>query len=87
MKDLKTTLNRKAQELGFSLFGVTPADPLDGAAFYARWIAMGFAGEMDYLKRNIDKRGDLTKIVPAPIFTSESIIPSPIYAKCFAFVF
>jgi epoxyqueuosine reductase len=64
MKDLKTALNRKAQELGFSLFGVTPADPLDGAAFYARWIAMGFAGEMDYLKRNIDKRGDLTKIVP-----------------------
>ena len=64
MKELKSHLKRRAEELGFSLFGVTPADPLDSAAFYARWIAMGYAGEMDYLKRNIEKREDVTKIVP-----------------------
>ena len=64
MRDLKTQIKDKALELGFSLFGVSPADPLEGAAFYARWVAMGYAGEMDYLKRNIEKRGDLTKIVP-----------------------
>ena len=43
MRDLKTQIKDKALELGFSLFGVSPADPLEGAAFYARWVAMGLS--------------------------------------------
>jgi epoxyqueuosine reductase len=54
--DLKGKIQEKALELGFSLVGVTPADPLQGAEFYARWVALGYAGEMEYLTRYLDKR-------------------------------
>ncbi len=64
MDDLKKKIQAKAQELGFSLFGVTPADPLEGAQFYARWVAQGYAGEMDYLKRYLDQRADPKEMVP-----------------------
>jgi epoxyqueuosine reductase len=63
MADLKKKIQAKAEELGFSLMGVAPADPLEGAAFYARWVALGYAGEMEYLKRNIDKRADVKEMV------------------------
>jgi epoxyqueuosine reductase len=61
---LKEKIQAKAEELGFSLMGVAPADPLEGAQFYARWVALGYAGEMEYLKRNIDKRADVQEMVP-----------------------
>jgi len=61
---LTAQIRGKAGELGFNLFGVTPADPLAGAEFYARWVALGFAGEMDYLKRNLGKRADPRQLVP-----------------------
>ncbi|MBC7472881.1 MAG: DUF1730 domain-containing protein, partial [Candidatus Sericytochromatia bacterium] len=44
-----------AKELGFDLVGITSSQPLD-IDFYQSWIEKGFAGEMEYLKRNIDKR-------------------------------
>ncbi len=64
MDNAKEKIRAKAQELGFALCGVTPADPLQGAQFYARWVALGYAGAMDYLKRNIDKRADVRALVP-----------------------
>ena len=54
----------RAGELGFDLVGIAPADPLEGAGFYARWVALGFAGEMTYLQRNQDKRADPALLVP-----------------------
>lgn len=60
----KDKIREKALELGFTLFGVTAADPLQGAAFYAEWIERGYAGTMDYLKRNVDKRADVRALVP-----------------------
>ena len=47
-------LRLRAQQLGFDLIGVTPADPLQAADFFARWVALGFAGAMVYLERGID---------------------------------
>ena len=61
---LSKNIRSKARELGFDLVGFTPADPLQGARFYARWVALGFAGEMNYLKRNMDKRAAPAKMVP-----------------------
>ena len=61
---LSKNIRSKARELGFDLVGFTPADPLQGARFYARWVALGFAGEMNYLKRNLDKRADPAQMVP-----------------------
>ena len=61
---LTAAIRRKARELGFEPVGFTPAEPLEAAALYARWVALGFAGEMDYLKRNLDKRANPATLVP-----------------------
>ena len=55
-QDLVRSIREYATELGFGLFGVSPAEPLEGAKFYARWLALGYAGEMAYLQRNVEKR-------------------------------
>jgi len=60
---LTSSLRRHARELGFDLVGIAPADPLEGVQFYARWLALGYAGEMEYLKRHLDRRHDPRKLV------------------------
>ncbi len=55
---------QEAERQGFGLFGVTPADPLAGAGFYARWLALGFAGRMSWLERNVESRADPRQRVP-----------------------
>ena len=55
---------QEAERQGFGLFGVTPADPLAGAEFYARWVALGFAGRMSWLERNLEVRVDPRQRLP-----------------------
>ncbi|HEX9654358.1 MAG TPA: tRNA epoxyqueuosine(34) reductase QueG, partial [bacterium] len=55
-------IKRRAQELGFDLVGVTPLEPVPELSFYKDWIAAGYAGKMEYLKRNVDKRTGKTEI-------------------------
>ena len=55
---------QEAERQGFGLFGVTPADPLAGAEFYARWVALGFAGRMSWLERNLEVRADPRQRLP-----------------------
>ena len=57
-------IRAKARDLGFTAVGIAPADPLEGAQFYARWLAMGYAGEMHYLARHRDKRIAPAQLVP-----------------------
>ena len=61
---LTEQIRHKARALGFTSVGFAPADPLKGAEFYARWVALGYAGQMDYLKRHLDKREDPRQMVP-----------------------
>lgn len=61
---LKEEIRARAQDLGFGLIGFAPADPLEGAEFYARWLAHGYAGEMDYLRRHQGERADPERLVP-----------------------
>ena len=61
---LTEQIRHKARALGFTSVGFAPADPLKGAEFYARWVALGYAGQMDYLKRHLDKREDPRRMVP-----------------------
>ena len=61
---LTAAIRRRAAELGFDLVGITPAAPLAGADFYRDWVDRGFAGEMGYLERNLDKRADPASLVP-----------------------
>ena len=64
---LTAAIRGHARSLGFDLFGVTPAEPLPGSDFYARWVALGYAGEMEYLRRNREKRGDPRLLVPGAV--------------------
>jgi epoxyqueuosine reductase len=53
-------IKQKAIELGFDLVGVTHSAPIDvtQAEFFAVWLKSGFAGQMDYMHRNVQKRLD-----------------------------
>ena len=61
---LTEKIRARAGELGFGLVGFAPADQLEGAEFYARWVALGYAGQMGYLERNLEKRGDPRLLLP-----------------------
>jgi epoxyqueuosine reductase len=53
-----------AQEAGFDLAGVARADEAPDLGAFARWIARGYAGEMDYLTSQVAKRSDLRAAFP-----------------------
>ena len=54
----------EAVRLGFDLVGITSAAPLEAAEFNARWVAQGYAGDMSWLERNLEKRADPQQLVP-----------------------
>ncbi len=57
---LSQDIKHKTIELGFDLLGVTDASPIDTeqAEFFAEWLKSGFAGQMAYMHRNLQKRLD-----------------------------
>lgn len=61
---LTARIKSHARELGFDLVGVAPAHPPEHWPFFLDWIAQKFAGEMGYLARNLERRGDPTEILP-----------------------
>ncbi|MFQ6114149.1 MAG: tRNA epoxyqueuosine(34) reductase QueG [bacterium] len=58
-------IKQKAHDLGFDLVGVAPVQPVPELSFYKDWIEAGYAGEMEYLKRNVEKRTSITEVVPS----------------------
>ena len=61
---LTARLKSAALSLGFDLVGITSAEPSVFAEEYRDWIASGYAGEMEYLKRNLDRRLDPRELLP-----------------------
>lgn len=55
---IEETIKAKALELGFDLVGITTVEPSIFAEPYREWLANGYAGEMEYLARNVEKRLD-----------------------------
>jgi epoxyqueuosine reductase len=55
---LTDNIKCKARELGLDAVGVTDASPLNAeqAQFLADWLKAGYAGQMDYMHRNFEKR-------------------------------
>jgi epoxyqueuosine reductase len=55
---LSQDIKYKTIELGFDLFGVTDASPIDAeqSEIFAQWLKSGFAGQMDYMHKNLQKR-------------------------------
>jgi len=69
---LAEEIKQKAFQLGFDLVGITDASPLDSEQFklFIDWLAFGYAGRMDYMRDNLDKRTN-----PAKLFkNAQSII-------------
>jgi len=63
---LSQEIKSKAIELGFDLAGVTDADPIDAALaeIFAQWLRLGFAGQMGYMHRNLQKHLAPAKLLP-----------------------
>lgn len=57
-------IKAKAKELGFELVGIAPAQPVPDYDFFRWWLDQGFAGTMDYLRRNAVRRGDPERVLP-----------------------
>lgn len=58
-------IRSKAGEIGFAKTGIVAASALDAEAGHFReWLALGFQGEMAWLERNVEKRGDPRVLFP-----------------------
>jgi len=69
---LSQDIKHKAIELGFDLIGVTDAAPIDAeqAEIFAQWLKSGFADQMAYMHKNLQKR-----LNPARLFeNAQSVI-------------
>jgi epoxyqueuosine reductase len=63
-------LKAKAAELGFDACGVCPAEPPKGIVHYRRWLAKGFHGQMEYLRRHLPLKSDPVALLPG----AESVV-------------
>ena len=68
---LESLLRAQAYGLGFDLVGFTRLGPMETARYYDEWIRAGRAGEMAYLERGVEKRGDSRLPVPG---TSSAVV-------------
>ncbi len=62
---LSQEIKRKALELGFDLIGITDASPLntEQVEMFTDWLKSGYAGQMSYLHRNLEKRTQPAKLL------------------------
>ena len=61
---LEAKIKDNARALGFSLVGITTADPPAHVTFFEQWLADGRHGEMAYLARGVERRADPRRILP-----------------------
>ncbi len=62
---LAQDVKHKAIELGFDLAGITDTSALNNEQFklFTDWLAFGYAGRMDYMRKNLDKRTSPAKLL------------------------
>jgi len=63
-------IKSRALELGFDLCGIAPAKVHPRLARLRKWIADGFAGDMEYLATSADERSDPRAVLP----TARSVV-------------
>ncbi len=64
MNGLTHRIKSYARHLGFDLVGVAPAQPGPHADFLRRWVDEGFAGEMGYMTRDVERRANPQAVLP-----------------------
>src|SRR5687768_15992365 len=57
-------IKAKALELGFDLCGIASAEAFPELSFLQEWLDRGFAGEMAWIGRTRDRRGDVRNVLP-----------------------
>ena len=62
---LAENIKAKAFELDFDLVGITDTAPIDNKQFelFTDWLALGYAGRMNYMRENFDKRTNPAKLL------------------------
>ena len=60
----RATLDQWAKSLGFQEIGITDINLSDHKPHVQAWLKAGFAGEMGYLNRNLEKRLDPSLLEP-----------------------
>src|SRR5687767_10355411 len=58
-------IKARAAELGFDLCGIAPVAEFKELAFLREWLARGYAGEMAYMERSAERRGDVRAVMPS----------------------
>ena len=57
-------IKRLAQDVGFNLCGIAQCRKLEqDSGFLRKWLDKGYGSTLEYMKRNIDRRGDATTLV------------------------
>ena len=64
MSELAERIRALGLALGFDAIGFGPAAPGSRDAFLHEWLARGYGGEMDWLKRSPDERADPRRVLP-----------------------
>lgn len=64
MESLTQKLKAYAISQGCDLVGVAPIAAFQELEYYPQWLAAGYAGEMEYLQRQLPKRLDPRQIMP-----------------------
>ena len=60
---LTERIQDRANELGFELVGITPAEQSQTIQRYRNWINKGYAGEMSYLERHLPLKEDTRRLL------------------------
>lgn len=63
--DVRQQLEIRAKELGFDLFGITPAARPDTLAAFQEWLQQGYHGTMEYLPRRLPAYEHPSGVLPA----------------------
>src|SRR5262244_645640 len=58
-------VKQRARELGFDACGVAPAAEHPELTFFREWLDRGYAGEMAYLRRTVERRADVRNVLPS----------------------
>lgn len=67
LADLADAIKREGRTLGFQQVGVAGVDLGEAESRFKSWLARGFHGEMDYLRRHGSKRTRPAELVPGTV--------------------
>ena len=59
-----SAIKAAARDFGFDLCGIAPVGVFPELAFLREWLDRGYAGEMAYMGRTAERRGDVRAVLP-----------------------